>query len=278
MDYEQQQIIIKNIDNILKKRKIKRSTVQEAVGVSAGYLSRLQRPKEKALVLSYDLLDRIAVYLGVSTDYLKLNTLEHTTDEYSLIDFFESLYFKSIKNDLFWNLVNLSYLNGQRDPDRWDIYGPIAKKIEAATAEDLECYPDYLSKQIEELMYQEKNPWGILWIGWQSIGKGKEIDDNYFTRATIIDDVLYTDIDNIDSTLYLYKVEYSDSNNDKKLAPIIEAYLVTNEKNYFLCNSIDWGDYISSKLKDVYQIAKEKSSKNRLDEEVKNILNKFNEM
>jgi hypothetical protein len=76
--------------------------------------------------------------------------------------------------------------------------------------------------------------------------------------------------------LYLYCVEYTDSDGDNKFSDIIEAYLVTDDENYFLCNSTDWDEYISSKLRDLYQIARDKCIDTRLDENARKLLKQFN--
>ena len=134
MEYKKQQIIMDNIDRLLKKRNIKRSAIEDALSISRGYLSRLKKPEGKAYNLSYDLLKKIADYLNVSMDYLTLNTFDHTTDENDLIHFFESLYSMSVDDSLFWHVIAMNELDRiAEDPDCWDRFGPIAKKIEHAT-------------------------------------------------------------------------------------------------------------------------------------------------
>jgi transcriptional regulator with XRE-family HTH domain len=111
MEYKQQQIIMDNIDRLLEKQNIKRSAIEDALSISRGYLSRLKKPEGKAYNLSYDLLKKIADYLNVSMDYLTLNTFDHTTDENALIDFFESLYFMSVEDSMFWNVITMNELD-----------------------------------------------------------------------------------------------------------------------------------------------------------------------
>ena len=278
MEYKQQQVIMDNIDRLLEKQGIKRSTIEDALSISRGYLSRLKKPEGKAYTLSYDLLKKIADHLNVSMDYLTLNTFDHTTDENSLIDFFESLYSMSIKDNLFWNVIELNELNRiEDDPDYWPSLGPIAKKIENATPEEFELFPDYIVKSIEDYIYRDITLWSILWIGWQSLGRGRKLGDVLYTKVNITGEVFYTYLEKINSTLYLYRVEYTDSDGVNKLSDIIEAYLVSDDENHLLCNSTDWSEYISSKLRDLYQIARDKCSDTRLDENARKLLKQFND-
>jgi transcriptional regulator with XRE-family HTH domain len=277
MEYKQQLIIMDNIDRLLEKQSIKRSTIEDALSISRGYLSRLKRPEGKANTLSYELLKKISDYLNVSMDYLTLNTFDHTTDENSLIDFFESLYSMSVKDNLFWHVIELNELDRiETDPDYWARLGPIAKKIENAKLDELELFPDYIAKSVKDYIYRDSTLWSILWIGWQSLGRGRKIGDVVYTKANITGDVFHTYLEKINSTLYLYRVEYTDSGDDNKFSNINEAYLVTGDGNHFLCSSINWGEYISSKLRDLYQIARDKCSDTRLDENARKLLKQFN--
>lgn len=277
MEYKQQQVIMNNIDRLLDKQGIKRSTIEDALRISRGYLSRLKKSEGKAYTLSYDLLKKIADYLNVSMDYLTLNTFDNTTDENSLIDFFESLYSMSIEDNLFWNVIELNELNRiEDDPDYWGSLGPIAKRIEKANPDELELFPDYIAKSVEDYIYRDITLWSILWVGWQSLGKGRKIEDVVYTKVNITGEVFHTYLEKINSTFYLYRVEYADSDGINKLPDIIEAYLVSDDENHFLCNSTDWGEYISSKLRDLYQIARDKCSDTRLDENARKLLKQFN--
>jgi transcriptional regulator with XRE-family HTH domain len=279
MEYELQKIIMDNIDALLKKRGMKPSELEKMVGIkSPGYLSRLKniKPDGTGLKMSYKLLKEIADSLKVSIDYLTLNTLNHTTDENALIDFFESLYTMSVEDSLYWQIVSLSEIEYRRenDHDFTYLYGPIATTIERATPDDFEIYPADIAKSVQRVCDDAHG--FVLWSGWLSLKQGREIEHIMYTSAFPSDDFFYTNIDKINSTLFLYRVEYTDMENHNKLSDIIEAYLVKGEEKHFLCNSIEWGDYISSKLKDLYQIAKDKCSGTRLNENARKLLNLFN--
>lgn len=258
MEHEQQQIIMDNIDNLLKKRKIKRSFLEDEVKISHGYLSRLKKanPDENGLKMSYELLKKIADALKVSMDYLMLNVMEYTSDENALIDFIESQYAMSSEGTLFWNVFTHKQIDSIDDPDDFDKLGPISKKV----------------------FQPEENgpPSEHCWIGWLSLGHGKKIGDITYTNVTLIDDIFYTNINKIESELYLYRVNYTDADGQNKLPNVIEAYLVNDGDAHFLCNSVEWNEYISSKLKDLYRIAKDSSSITRLDEGARKLLNQFN--
>jgi len=261
MEHKQQQIIMNNIDSLLKKRKIKRSSLEAEVDVSRGYLSRLKKanPDDNGLKMSYELLKNIADVLKVSMDYLMLNVMENTTDENALIDFIESLYTVSAEGTLFWNVFTRKQIDSIDDPDDFDKLGPISKRIFKTDEYDPHALPcEY------------------CWIGWLSLGHGRKIGDTIYTNATIIDDFFYAYIEKIESTLYLYRVEYTDADGQNKLSNVIEAYLVNAGDTHFLCNSVEWNEFISSKLGDLYQIARDSSSVTRLDEGARKLLNLFN--
>lgn len=65
-------------------------------------------------------------------------------------------------------------------------------------------------------------------------------------------------------------MEYTDADGQNKLSDLIEAYLVNSSGKYFLCNSVEWKEYISSKLEDLYQIARMCPPSQVLDENARN--------
>jgi transcriptional regulator with XRE-family HTH domain len=276
MDFEQQKLIVDNIDIILKKQKMKRSELEGSINVSKGYISRLKKfdTTGNNYKLTYNLLKKIADTLKVSLDYLSLNNFNYTTDESSLIDFFESLYTMSVDDDLYWKQVSIKEIEDRQDPDYWYKYGPLITKIESATTDDYEIYPPSIAKSVQKLC--SDNLGAVAWGGWLSLKKGHEINNKNYTTAIPTDDFYQVHIDKIDSSLYLYKVDYFDDTKENKISNIIEAYLVKGDDQHFLCNSIEWSDYITSKLKDIYLLAKDQCSTKRLDENAKKLLNQFN--
>jgi len=261
MEYEKQLIIMNNIDRLLKKRNMKRGSFEKEVGISRGYLSRLKKPNpvDEGIKISFELLEKIACKLNVSMDYLMLNSIENTTDENALIDFIESLYTMSAEDTLFWNVFTRKQIDGIDDPDDFDKLGPISKRVFKTDEYDSHALPcEY------------------CWIGWLSLGHGRKIGDTIYTNVTLIDDFFYAYIEKIESTLYLYRMGYTDANGQHKLSNVIEAYLVNAGDIHFLCNSVEWNEYISSKLRDLYQIARDSSSVTRLDEGARKLLNLFN--
>lgn len=261
MEYKQQQIVMENIDRLLQKKRLKRSSLEDDVKVSRGYLSRLKRanPDDNGLNMSYELLKKLADALKVSMDYLMINTIGNTTDENALIDFIESLYTMSVEDTLFWNVFTFEQIDSIDDPDDFDKLGPISKTVlETGEYDPNGCCYSYTQ------------------IGWLSLGCGRRIGDTIYTNANFIDNYYYSNIEKIGSTLYLYRVEYTDEEGKSILSNIIEAYLVNAGEIHFLCNSVEWNEFISSKLADLYQIAKDKCSRTRLDENARKLLNLFN--
>lgn len=211
MEYEQQRIIISNIDRLLDSKKIKRSVLEKIAGLSRGYLSRLAKPAGGAYNLSYARLKKAADYLRMSTEYLMLNTMGNTTDENSLIDFFESLYSESIEDRLFWNVFAMEQINKMEGPEDSEKLGPIATEITRATPDDLECFPERIAKQVDRYLYEEIKRGSffrsILWSGWLSLGCGRKIGDIVYGEAEVMDDFFYTNIEKISSIINVDRIK-----------------------------------------------------------------------
>lgn len=83
--------------------------------------------------------------------------------------------------------------------------------------------------------------------------------------------------DNIFSfKLFLYKVQYITESPEHNISNVIEAYIETSKDSYYLCNSIEYGDYISSKLVELYKLAKSQNASIKLDLNLKKLIQKFN--
>ena len=80
------QIIITNIDSLLKEKNIKVGSFEKKIGITSGYISRIRNGKYN---FTLDLLCKISNALNVSIDYLSTDFNEKSSDEKELIKFFE---------------------------------------------------------------------------------------------------------------------------------------------------------------------------------------------
>ena len=259
MDSLTQQSIMNNLDRLLQERGIKRSTLESGLGKSSGYISRLQKQQPDGTFrnhLSYDFLREIASYLNVSMEYLTNNAEQVTREEKSLIDFLETVWHMSTKGELFWRCVTLEQMEDGPDFSN----GPIVSEVREWDEDNPE------------------SPVDQLWISWKSLnrGAGKRIDGVTYTHADFMDAYYYATIEKIDSVLYLYRVNYYGKDGKNVFPDVIEAYLEKGKEGYYLCNSLDWGEFVSVRIRDLYQSAKDSVSTARLEEGALKLLDQFN--
>ena len=253
------QIIITNIDSLLKEKNIKVGSFEKKIGITSGYISRIRNGKYN---FTLDLLCKISNALNVSIDYLSTDFNEKSSDEKELIKFFESIYQDTFSNNLIWSGRNIEQImNPDPDDDRTFfelLEGPI--------------WSNY-SNPLESNGYPLS---GYL-------GSGKMIDNVLYTRTEINDGFYHTTIikDEHPTELYLYSLEYSDESKMCKLSDVIEAYITIdkhkqNPKSHFVCSSVEWSGNISCKMKQLYKLAKTETSTNQLDTTVKSIIHSYN--
>ena len=86
MKEKHHEIIIKNIDALLREKNISISKLEKSLGISNGYISRLRNGKYS---FSLALLLKLAKKFKISIDYLLTDFDATTSDEYDLINFLE---------------------------------------------------------------------------------------------------------------------------------------------------------------------------------------------
>ena len=211
--------------------------------------------------LSYDFLREIAAYLNVSMEYLTNNVGQVTREEKSLIDFLETVWHMSTKGELFWHSPTLEQIKAQMEEGPDESNGPIVSKVREWDEDD-----------------PYAPPVDVLWAGWKSLnrGAGKRIDGVTYTHAGFMDTYYYATVEKIDSVLYLYRVNYYSDDRKNVFPDVIEAYLEKGTEGYYLCNSLDWGEFVSVRIRDLYQSAKDSVSSARLEEGALKLLDQFN--
>lgn len=273
MKEKHHEIIIKNIDALLREKNISISKLEKSLGISNGYISRLRNGKYS---FSLALLLKLAKKFKISIDYLLTDFDATTSDEYDLINFLEFIYQSSISNHLLWAKVSIEEINNNL-PD--SLEGPILTNLDSIPEHYAEMYPPKIVKALDPYVYNpDKTFFGKTFLGELSIGSGKKINSYLYTDEILTDDYYYTEItDNIFSfKLFLYKVQYITESPEHNISNVIEAYIETSKDSYYLCNSIEYGDYISSKLVELYKLAKSQNASIKLDLNLKKLIQKFN--
>ena len=269
MDSQKQSIIMANIDLLLQQNNEKVSSLESALNVGKGYISRLRNNK---IGISLDMLEGISKHFCVSIDYLLHESSGNSSAENLLVSFFEAIYQSDCDEQLYWKRVKIN------DPNyEGESLGPVDTIIERIPEYYDEIYPKYIIKALDPYLYDDGQLFGIHWLGSLSLGKGREINGIIYSIEHLTGDYFFTKInkEDLSFTLYLYKVRYSDEDEIHQTEDLIEAYIVDEVGPHYLCNSMESGNYLNSKLNDLYRVAINKSSSNKLDESAISLLRHF---
>lgn len=269
MDHEEQKVIMRNVERILKARSIKRSDFEKQVGLSAGYLSRLvssDSDKEPANRLSMDVAERFAKELGVSVDYLQFDQTVRK-DEQVLIDFLESVIYRTKQDEIYWEKYEADEVKAWSESENWQ------------WRENL--WPLVLwTDRVDEGIYRQAVPYNrrteqYLFMGRSMWPRGRKIKGVVYSEVKPTDAVYFVELEDINVFLYLFRVQYWDVEGKQPLDDVIEAYLQPGVLPKgagmydpdFLCNSVEWNDYIKAKLNDIYNMAADRCENARISQE-----------
>ena len=270
MDSQKQSIIMANIDLLLQQNNEKVSHLENALNVGKGYISRLRNNK---VGISLDLLERVSKHFHVSIDYLLHESSSTSVTENLLVGFFETIYQSDCNGQLYWRQAKINDPHYDEDKP----LGPADTIIEQISEHDDEMYPEYIIKALKPYSFDDDQLFGIHWIGALSLGQGRSINGIKYSRAELTGDYFYTNInkDDLSFFLYLYKVRYFDEDKNHQTEDLIEAYIDGETGSHYLCNSLESGNYLNTKLNDLYIAAINKSSSNKLDEPALSLLRRF---
>lgn len=269
MDSQKQSIIMANIDLLLQQNNEKVSSLESALNVGKGYISRLRNNK---IGISLDILEGVSEHFRVSIDYLLHESSYNSSAENLLVSFFEAIYQSDCDEQLYWKRAKIN------DPNyEGESFGPVDTIIERIPEYYDEIYPKHIIKFLQPYLYDDEQLFGIHWLGSLSLGKGRDINGIIYSIEYLTGDYFFTKInkEDLSFTLYLYKVRYSDEDEIHQTEDLIEAYIVDKAGSHYLCNSLESGIYLNAKLNDLYRVAINKSSSNKLDESAISLLRHF---
>lgn len=130
-------LCLSNIYHLAKSKNIKIGDLESAAGVSAGYISRLNKADTKTSP-SIEMLAVVADMLGVSLDALLYHDFEVLTPtEKYMVDFLEKLQAKTVSHAQVWRRETYSRLQRVRHDTHGDPDHPL---FEWATSDD-DCAP-----------------------------------------------------------------------------------------------------------------------------------------
>lgn len=274
MNGEVLQRFCKNVNAVLKKQGKRIGELEDEVGLSRGYLSRVSKANEltRNNLSAYNLL-QIAEYLGVSLDYLLRYSDDSSTEEKMICDFLEEVTRLTETDEVSWNVSSAE--DNERMEDKRELCGPIVSMIQLRTPEDEEIYPPHIMKQLEEASTDTRLNDPVPWFGELSLGKGKEYGGVLYTRVKMNEPFYYAELKTIESTMYLYEVAYVNKDETKEVKDVVECYLQSGKGAHFIASSQDGNEYITTLVRGLICLARDKSAVRRLDDDTRNLLNQF---
>ena len=109
--YFNRQQLVGNIGSLIQQRGMKIGEVETAIGISAGYLSRLAKDGNSSIPAT-DVTWKLAQHLGVSTDALISGDYSTGTDNLSVLKrFLKKLIVRTIEGSIDWIPVTTKYVN-----------------------------------------------------------------------------------------------------------------------------------------------------------------------
>lgn len=102
-------VFLKNLAYLIVKNRIKTGELEERIGVSVGYFSRLKKNEDESASLGVDKLCALATELNCSLDSLLFGDLASLsgTEQYVLTAL-RSIFIKTNRDSFFWEPVDLS--------------------------------------------------------------------------------------------------------------------------------------------------------------------------
>ena len=111
MEFNRKQLV-ENINNIIQQKKLKVGEVEQAIGISTGYISRLSKAGNESIPAT-DVIWKLARHFGVSIDALISGDFSEGTDNLSILrKFVKTLNVQTAEGLLKWSPVTTKYVNG----------------------------------------------------------------------------------------------------------------------------------------------------------------------
>ena len=259
-------VFFENVDRLIARRHLRRGDVEKAAGLSPGYGSRI-RNGEKQLTSACKA--GFAEALGVTVEYLCTPHSDEDAETAELTDFFLSIHKQTLRKDIFWQIVPEERI-GEEGLEEWE---PIFKTFIFFPHE---LTPDEL-KQFAGPNPDPQEYVHVPVLGGRSLEMGRDIDGYRYSKISYVHGEAYAKIESIESSLFLYEVDYENSDGSKQIKNIVEAYLLKGREGYFLCSSA-WAPFeLATLLGTLYQSAADQASSSRLQEEAHKLIKQYNE-
>lgn len=245
-------VCLSNIYFLAKQKGIKIGDLESAAGVSAGYISRLNKPETKTSP-SIEVLVTVADMLGVTLDALLQHDFEELTPgEKYMVDFLSKLIEKTTYHDEIWRRESYKKLKNIRQNQNGDPEHPLFAWMS--------------SLEVGGGGYPEEH----TFIGYNSLFREEEdvvvCDDGYILTFA-------------DKFLYLMKVAVPTEMDDKGNTMEFEYELYMVDRNWnvsIVCHSTwDEESPYNQPLSDLYASAADSSKHPVLTSSVKSAIDEY---
>ena len=260
------EIFFENVDRIIARRHLHIGEVEKAADLSPGYGSRIRngdKPLTSACKTGF------AEALGVTIEYLCTPHSEEDAESAELSDFFMSIHKQTRRKDIFWQVIPEDRL-GEEGLEEWE---PIYKTFI--------FYPHELTpEELKQFAGPNPDPYEYVRVpvpGGRSLEMGRDIGGHRYTKISHVHGEAFAKIESIESSLFLYEVDYENNDGSQQIQNVVEAYLLKGKDAYFLCSSA-WAPFeLATLLGTLYQSAVDQASSSRLQEGAHKLIKLFNE-
>lgn len=259
-------IFFENVERIIARRHLRIGEVEKTAGLSPGYGSRI-RSGEKPLTSSCK--EGFAKALGVTVEYLCTPHSEEDAESAELTEFFMTIHQQTIRKDIFWQVIPEDRLD-EEGLEEWEpIYKTFIFFPHELTPEDLKQFAGP-NPDPDEYVH-------VPIRGGRSLELGRDIDGHRFTKISYVHGEAFAKVESIESSLFLYEVDYENNDGSQQIPNVVEAYLQKGKEGFFLCSSA-WAPFeLATLLRTLYQSAADQASSFRLQEGAHKLIKQFNE-
>lgn len=261
-------IFMNNIPFLLKRRNMKIGDLESKIGVSKGYISRINK-KNHGVAAGVDIVYKIAQALEVSVDVLISVDLQMVNDnEIYLLNLLKSFERKTESREIFWDKTDIKAIHDMLD-------GKIGSSYPM-----LETHPDVCSERYDDYEYISKKIYvsHFLGTGFSTGDKNHSIGPWFRLKLDDLNTVCLTDViycsygEEPSEVLEIYveTEEYYENYDEEGCGS--SGYL---KKTTPLCCSKKMGNNIEEAMKSLYRTIMKHQNDIRIPVTLKGILDDF---
>lgn len=282
MEFNRQQLI-ENISHLIQQQKLKVGDVEQAIGTSAGYLSRLSKAGNESIPAA-DIVWKLARYFNVSTDSLISGDFSSGTDNLSVLKrFIAKLSVQTNEGILDWKPITTRYVNAVlkgNEPLFFLVrnYGYIRgiPEMDEFFSEARTTYAWYNDKHIVSAACPQDCAWMEGDGFCTTLTNGKKL--YIFHMCAEIDTATpagYTEIPYYEMYLLEKLQDNSIAGSLGRISASLNGSEVENWKPTQIFDTLGAGSELEDPIQDLYSIARQNAYDLKIDAEVKSTILSF---